>query len=156
MNRKITLGTAAVLFAAVGICWAASSNVFMGTWQLNEAKSKTAAGAGKNSTVAYTMEDDNIKCTIDGTDASGQAIHSEWTGKFDGKDHPVTGDPTSDMRSYRMINSHTLSVTEEKDGKVVDTVRIVVSADGKTRTVTAHGRNAKGMPTTSVTVYDKQ
>jgi hypothetical protein len=155
MNRKITLGMAAVLFA-VGICWAASSNVFMGTWQLNEAKSKTAAGAGKNSTVAYTMEGDNIKCTIDGTNSSGQPMHSEWTGKFDGKDYPVTGDPITDMRSYRMINSHTLSVTEKKDGKVVDTVRIVVSADGKTRTVTAHGRNAKGMRTTSVTVYDKQ
>jgi hypothetical protein len=156
MNRKITFATAAVLFAAIGICWAASRNVFIGTWQLNEAKSKVAAGAGKNSTVAYTMQDDNIKCAIDGTDASGHAIHSEWTGKFDGKDYPVTGDPTSDMRSYRMINSHTLSVTEEKDGKAVDTVRIVVSADGKTRTVTAHGRNAKGMQITSVTVYDKQ
>ena len=155
MNRKITLGMAAVLFA-VGICWAASGNVFMGTWQLNEAKSKTAAGAGKNSTVAYTMEGDKIKCTIDGTDSSGQAIHSEWTGKFDGKDYPVTGDPVTNMRSYRLINSHTLSVTEKKDGKVVDTVRIVVSVSGKTRTVTAHERNAKGMPITLVTVYDKQ
>jgi len=156
MKRKMLLWTAALLFGAVGISYAAASSAFMGTWTLNEAKSKMAAGPGKNSTVTYTMDGDNIKCAIEGTDASGQAIHSEWSGKFDGKDYPVTGDPNSDMRSYRMINSHTLLATEKKDGKLVDTARIVVSADGKSRTVTVHGKDAKGMRTTIVAVYDKQ
>jgi hypothetical protein len=156
MKRNMTLWTAVFLFAAVGMCWAASGDAFMGTWQLNEAKSKMAAGMGKNSTVTYTMAGDNFKCTIDGTDANGGATHSEWTGKLDGKDYAVTGDPTTDMRSYRVISSHTLSVTEKKDGKVTDTVRIVVSPDGKSRTVTTHGKNAQGVMVTSVTVSDKQ
>lgn len=150
------LWTAVFLFAAVGICWAAAGNVFMGTWTLNEAKSKMTAGADKNSTVTYTMDGDNIKCTIDGTDASGQTIHSEWTGKIDGKEYPVTGNPASNSRSYRMVNAHTLVATEKKDGKLVDTARIVVSTDGKSRTVTVHARDAKGMKTTTVAVYDKQ
>ncbi|MGB6484964.1 MAG: hypothetical protein WBE86_15880 [Candidatus Acidiferrales bacterium] len=160
MNRKMLgkalLCAAAVLFAAVGISYAAMGDAFMGTWQLNEAKSKMADGSTKNSTVVYSMEGDSIKCTIDGTDASGQALHSEWTGKFDGKDYPVTGDPASDMRSYKMINSHTLSATDTKGGKVTDRARIVVSADGKSRTVTVHGTDAKGMKTTIISVYDKQ
>ncbi|MFZ0639235.1 MAG: hypothetical protein WA020_11830 [Candidatus Acidiferrales bacterium] len=160
MNRKMLgnmlLCAAAVLFVAVGLSYAAMGDAFMGTWQLNEAKSKMAAGSTKNSTVAYTMSGDDITCTIDGTDASGQPLHSVWTGKFDGKDYAVTGDPTSDMRSYRMINSHTLSASDKMGGKVILTARIVVSADGKTRTVTIHGRDAKGMRTTSIGVYDKQ
>lgn len=156
MLRKMLLCAAAVLFVAVGISYAATGDAFMGTWQLNEAKSKMAAGSAKNSTVAYTMAGDSIKCTIDGTDASGGALHSEWTGKFDGKDYPVTGDPASDMRSYRLISSHTLSATDSKGGKVTDRARIVVSADGKTRTVTVHSTDAKGMRTTTIAVYDKQ
>lgn len=156
MNRKILLWTAVVLFAAVGISYAAAGDAFMGTWQLNEGKSKLAAGGAKNSTVVYSMDGDNIKCTIDGTDANGQAAHNEWTGKFDGKEYAVTGDPDSDMRSYRMINSHTVLATDKKGGKVFVTARVVVSADGKSRTVTIHGTDAKGMKTTSIAVYDKQ
>ena len=157
MNKKRVLWVAVVLLAAAGAAYgAAASDAFMGTWQLNEAKSKAAAGGVKNSTVAYTMDGDNIKCTIDGTDANGQTLHTEWTGKFDGKPYPVTGDPNSDTRSYRLINSHTLVATEMKGGKVTTRARIVVSADGKSRTVTAHVTDAKGMQTTSVGVYDKQ
>ena len=156
MNRKMVLLTAAVLFAAMGICYAAAADAFMGTWQLNEAKSKAAAGGAKNSTVVYAMDGDSIKCTIDGTDANGQALHSEWTGKFDGKDYPVTGDPVNDMRSYRIISAHTLSAVDKKGGKVINTARITVSADGKSRTVTVHATDAKGVKTTIVAVYDKQ
>jgi hypothetical protein len=45
-----------------------------------------------------------VKVTVDGTDGEGKALHSEWTGKYDGKDYPVTGDPISDARSYKKIN----------------------------------------------------
>jgi hypothetical protein len=41
----------------------------------------------------------------------GRAVRDEWTGKFDGKDYSVTGDPRSDMRSYRKIDDHTLELT---------------------------------------------
>ena len=60
------------------------------------------------------------------------------------------------MRSYRLISSHTLSATDSKGGKVTDRARIVVSADGKTLTVTVHSTDAKGMRTTTIAVYDKQ
>jgi len=128
----------------------------MGTWKLNEAKSKFSPGATKNNTVVYEAAGDSIKVTVDGVDGNGNAIHSEWTGKFDGKDSAVTGDPTSDMRSYRKINNHTLALTGKKDGKVTLTGRIVVSANGKTRTVTTTATNSKGKRVTTRAVYDKQ
>ncbi|MFL6230924.1 MAG: hypothetical protein ACJ741_19285, partial [Pyrinomonadaceae bacterium] len=116
----------------------------MGTWKLNEAKSKFSPGAAKNNTVVYEAAGDMVKVTVDGIDGAGNPTHNEWTGKFDGKYYAVTGDATSDMRSYRRINSHTLALTAKKGGKIVLTGRIAVSRDGKTRTVTTSGTNAKG------------
>lgn len=128
----------------------------MGTWKLNEAKSKLSPGAPKNNTVVYAAAGDSIKVTVDGTDGDGKPAHSEWTGKFDGKDYPVTGDPTADMRSYKQIDDRTLELTNKKNGKVTVTGKVAVSADGKTRTVTLSGTNAKGEKIEGVGVYDKQ
>ena len=153
--RLRTIGlTLAVCFVAVAAALAADPN--MGTWKLNEAKSKLAAGVTKNNTVVYEAAGDNVKVTIDGTSGDGKAVHSEWTGKFDGKEYAVTGDPTSDMRSYTRVNANTLAFAGKMGGKVSISGRIVVSADGKTRTVTAHGTNAKGVKLTSTALYDKQ
>jgi hypothetical protein len=128
----------------------------MGTWKLNEAKSKLAPGAPKNHTVVYEAAGDSTKVTVDGTDANGGAAHNEWTGKFDGKDYPVTGDSTSDSRAYKQVNDHTLVMTIKKDGKVTQTGRIDVAADGKSRTVITTRTDEKGKRSTSKAVYDKQ
>jgi hypothetical protein len=84
----------------VNVAIARADNPHMGTWKLNEAKSKFAAGATKNHTVVYEAAGDKIKVTVDGTDGSGAATHNEWTGKFDSKYYAVSGDPTSDSRAY--------------------------------------------------------
>lgn len=150
-----TIALALVLcFVGAAVCFAQDPN--MGTWKLNEAKSKFAPGATKNTTVAYEAAGDNVKVTVDGTDSNGNAVHSEWTGKFDGKAYPVTGDPTSDSRSYRRINPRTMTLIARKGGKVALTGRIVVSPDGKSRTVTTTAIDSKGRRVRSVAVYDKQ
>jgi hypothetical protein len=127
----------------------------MGTWKLNEAKSKIPAGAMKNTTVVYSADGDNTKVTTDGTLAD-KPVHTEWTGKFDGKDYPLTGDPNSDSRSYTQVNDRTLTLVNKKDGKVTTSGKIVVSKDGKSRTLTASGKDAKGKKIKSTAVYDKQ
>jgi hypothetical protein len=155
MKTRTCLLTLAALLAAVVVCFAAE-DVNMGTWKLNEAKSKISPGVPKNTTVVYAAAGDNVKITVDGVDADGQPAHNEWTGKFDGKDYPVTGDPTSDTRAYKRVNDHTLEITNKKGNKVTTTARVVVSTDGKSRTVTAHGTDAKGKKISSTAVYDKQ
>jgi hypothetical protein len=151
-TRSIVL-TLGLCVVAGAICYASPQ---MGTWKLNEAKSKFAPGAPKNTTVVYAAAGDSIKVTVDGTDADGKATHNEWTGKFDGKDYPLTGDPTADTRSYKQVDDRTLELTNKKDGNVIVTGKVVVSADGKTRTVTTSGTNAKGEKVESTAVYDKQ
>lgn len=154
MKARATVLTLALCFVGVALCIAADG--FMGTWKLNEAKSKIGPGAPKNSTVVYEAAGDSVKITIDGTNSEGKPLHSEWTGKFDGNDYPVTGDPSVDMRSIKKVDDHTLTATQKKDGKVTTTARIVLSADGKTRTVTASGTDAKGNKMSSTAVYEKQ
>jgi hypothetical protein len=44
----------------------------------------------------------------------------------------------------------------KKDGKVVTSGRIVVSADGKSRTLRTTGTDSAGKKFTSTAVYDKQ
>jgi hypothetical protein len=153
MRRTWILLSVVAVFFAVAVCFAA--DVQMGTWKLNEAKSKITPGSPKNTTVVCEAAGDSVKVTVNGVDADGKPTHNEWTGKFDGKDYPVTGDPTSDMRAYTQVNDHTLSVTVKKAGKVTVTGKIVVSADGKTRTLTVEGTDANGEKIDSTLIYDK-
>jgi hypothetical protein len=127
-TRSIAM-TVVLCFLALTFSFAEDAN--MGTWKLNEAKSKIPAGAIKNTTVTYA-------------------------GKFDGKDSPLTGDRTSDARSYAKVNDHTLTLENKKDGKATTKGKIVVSADGKTRTLTTSAKDSAGKPIKSTAVYDKQ
>ena len=151
--RRILLALL-LCFVGAAVCFADDPQI--GTWKLNEAKSKIAAGSPKFTTVVYEAAGDSVKVTVDGTDGTGKPAHSEWTGKYDGQDYPVTGDPSADMRSYKKVNDHTLAFTNKKGDKVTISGRGVVSADGKTRTVTINGTDSDGKKFTSTAVYDKQ
>jgi hypothetical protein len=151
-----TIGlTLALCFLAGAACFAADDPQ-MGTWKLNETKSKLTPGEGRNTTVAYEAAGDQVKVIIDGTDKDGKPTHNEWTGKFDGKDYAVTGDPKSDMRSYKKIDDHKLAFTVKKDGKTTITGHIVVAEDGKSRMVTAHEAGEQGKKSKEKAAYDKQ
>ncbi len=150
MKRKAALFSIVALFAAASVCFAAD-NLSLGTWKLNEAKSKIAAGSPKNVTVTYVAVGDDIKVTVDGVDGTGKPTHNEWTGKFDGKDYPVTGDVDADARSYKQVNAHTIELTLKKGGKVTQSGTITISSDGKTRTVVITATDASGKKSTSTT-----
>jgi len=154
MKARTIVLTLALCFIAVAVCLA--QNPFMGTWKLDEAKSTLASGMPKNNKVVYETEGLDMKVTVDGTDSAGNATHSEWTGKFDGKDYPVKGDPTSDSRAYKRVGIEELDFTAKKGTKVTTTGRIVVSGDGKSRTVTSTAKNAQGKKIKSTAVYDKE
>lgn len=131
-------------------------NAHMGIWKLNEAKSTIPAGAQKNTTVTYEAAGDMIKITVEGVDGAGQPSHNEWTGKFDGKDYPVTGESNTDARAYKVVDARTLTFANKKAGKATLTGRVVISEDGKSRTVTTTATSSDGKKVESTAVYDKQ
>jgi hypothetical protein len=144
----------AFCFLAGAACLAADPQ--MGTWKLNEAKSKITPGTLKNTHVVYSSMLGQVKIKSDGIDGSGKPVHVEWSGKFDGKDYPVIGDPNSDGRSCTKVNDRTLTTTNKKNGEVTVRGRIVVSPDGRRRTLIVNGTTSKGKTFKNVAVYDKQ
>ena len=154
MKARTILASLAVCLGAAALALAADAN--LGTWKLNEAKSQLSKGAPRNTTVTYAAVGDMVKVTTDGVDGDGKPAHSEWTGKYDGKDYPVTGDPGSDMGWYKRVDDRTVEFARKKGGEVRASGKVVVSADGKSRTVTISGKNAKGEKISLTAVYDKQ
>jgi hypothetical protein len=151
-----TLGLTLVLWFLAGAAVCIAADPQMGTWKLNEAKSKFTPGTTKFSTVTFKNMFGQVKATQDGIGPDGKPMHVEWSGKFDGKDYPVTGDPNGDTRSYKKVDDRTLEVTVKKNGKATVTARSVVSADGKSRSATVTGTTPKGKKFKNVAVYDKQ
>jgi hypothetical protein len=153
IKTRIAVTVLALSFAATAACFAA--NPQMGTWKLNEGKSKIQPGTGKSATVAYSEQGDKIKVTVDGVDKDGKPTHGVWVGKWDGKAYRAKGNLAWDSAAYKVVNDRTNDITTMKNGKVVWTGRIEVSADGKSRTVTVNGTDANGKKFTSQAVYDK-
>ena len=153
MKTKIAVVAVALSIVAAAACFAA--NPHMGTWKLNEAKSKLVPGMGKNSTVVYSEQKDKIKVTVDGVDKDGKATHSVWVGKFDGKGYPAKGNLPYNSVAYKVVNDRTNDITAMKDGKIAWSGRITVSADGNSRTVTINGTDANGKKFKGTAVYDK-
>ncbi len=153
IKTRIAVLAAALSFTAVVACFAA--NPHMGTWKLNEAKSKLVPGMGKNTTVTYAEQKDKIKITVDGVDKDGKPTHSVWVGKWDGKAYPVKGNLPYNSVAYRVVNDRTNDITAMKNGKIGWSGRITVSADGKSRTVTINGTDAQGKKFKGKAVYDK-
>jgi hypothetical protein len=146
--------TVSVLMLGAG---ARAADHQVGTWKLNLAKSKYSPGPPpKEGTLTVESQADGLKFTIEGVDAEGKPIHYELSPKYDGKDYPITGNPNTDTASMKKINDRTIELVGKKDGKVMLTTRSVVSKDGKTRTTTQIGKNAKGQDVHNITVYDRQ
>jgi lipopolysaccharide export LptBFGC system permease protein LptF len=155
MKTRIAVTFLALSFMAAAACFAA--NPQMGTWKLNEAKSKLAPAMGKNTTVTYSeQKGDKIKVVVDGVDKDGKARHTVWVGKFDGKAYPLKGSMQADSIAYKMVNERTNEITAMKGGKTVWSGTITVAKDGKSRTVNISGTDDKGKKFTSKAVYDKE
>jgi hypothetical protein len=154
MKTRIAVMALAVSLMAASACFAA--NPHLGTWKLNEAKSKFAPGMGRNTTVTYAEQKDKIKVTVDGVDKDGKPTHGVWAGKFDGTAYPVKGNLPYNSVSYKVVNDRTNDITAMKEGKVIWSGKITVAADGKSRTATINGTDEKGKKFTNKAVYDKE
>ncbi len=130
---------------------------WIGTWKLDVAKSKFSPGPGpKSMTATFAATPDGIKFSSDGVDAEGNATHTEFVSKFDGKEVPYTGNPNADTASPKKIDANSYENPWKKDGKPTTTSHAVVSKDGKTLTIHQTGKNAKGEAVNSTVVFIKQ
>jgi hypothetical protein len=153
--RHLFIAASLVAFAGTP-SQAQPADSMIGTWKLNVAKSKSPYKSG---TSVVEAVGDAIKITADLVGGDGAAYHWTWTAKYDGKDAPVTGTTPygpGAVAALTRVDAHTVKIVGKRDGKEILTQTITTSADGKTRTVTTHGKDAKGQAIETVSVYDKQ
>jgi hypothetical protein len=154
---RVTIVLAGVLAVAV-LATAQPKDPFVGTWVLNLAKSKYSPGPPpKSTTTTVEAAGKGYKLSVKVEPASGPAQEWSYTTNLDGKDSPITGNnPNADTVAVKRIDAHTLESVNKKGGKVMSTQKNVVSADGKTRTVTTTGTTAQGEKVNNVAVYEKK
>jgi hypothetical protein len=153
--RRLLAPVIGIIVLAGGMALAQASDPLVGTWKLNAAKSKGSAFT--SGTTKIEKDGDGIKLTVDLMPPAGPANKWSFSAKYDGKYYPVTGNsPYGDSVAVERVDAHTFRFTSKMGEKVTATQTIVVSADGKTRTNTTKGTDAKGQPVDSVAFYEKQ
>lgn len=108
----------ALLILSTMLTQAMAQSPFDGTWRLDPSGPPA-------STVHYDylLQDGVYHCTTCDPPIEVRA---------DGQDHKITGDPCYDTISVRIMDDRTTEETQKRNGKVVGTLRLTVSADGKT------------------------
>jgi hypothetical protein len=158
MSAAVTLALLTAVAPVNGQSVDALINNMLGTWKLDVAKSTFSPGPGpRSNTITIERWENGQKATSDGIDAQGKPTHTEQLTKFDGKDYPRKGAPAANTtRSYKAFDHRTYESVEKVDGQVTITTGMVISPDGKTRTLTAKGKDPQGRMVNDVTVYQKQ
>ncbi len=155
MRIRIVVMLAAAL-ATVALV-AQSEEAFYGLWKVDMSKSKYSPGpAPKSNMKKYEPWQDGFKATQDMVTAKGDKVHLEVAAKLDGRDYPAKGSPDTDTFAFKKLDARTYEVVQKKDGKVTITAKMVVAPDGKSRTITQTGKNAKGEPVNNQIYWDKQ
>ena len=146
------------LVAATSWTLAQSKDPLVGTWVLNTAKSKYTPGPGpKSATTTIETVGGGYKFTVHQVPASGP--DQNWTviTNFGGQPAKITGNnPNADAATYTKVNATTYDSVQSMKSKETQRQHVVVSADGKTRTVTSTGTDAKGQKINNVAVYEKK
>jgi hypothetical protein len=102
---------------------APGAHAISGSWQA------TQMGEANDAlrTVSYEMKGDHFIMHWNG---------QSYDAKFDGKEYPITGDPTHTVVTLKRIDANTVEETDRRMGKVTDEIRIAAAKDGKTVDVT--------------------
>jgi hypothetical protein len=110
---------------------AMADSPFDGTWRLDTGDSQPSTYH-----YDYLLKDGVYHCTT---------CDPPMNVRADGQDHKITGDPCYDIVSVTTVDDRTIEETEKKNGRIVGTWKMRVSADGNTATDDwAESCNAKG------------
>jgi hypothetical protein len=146
---------AAAVSACASLAVAQTSDPLTGTWRLNVAQSKyESAAPPKSQTTILEGVDDGLHERVERLNADGTITRWEVTAKYDGRDYPVTGDPSRDTVAMTRRDPTTVDIVNKKAGVVVTRMRIVVAPDGRSRTNSV--TDPSGQKTTAVLVFDRQ
>jgi hypothetical protein len=158
MKKLLTFALATLLITSTAAAFGADNS--LGTWKLNVEKSKysPAPFPVKNINSVREAAGDGVKVSNTGERANGTAINATYTAKYDGSPASVSGTGAPyDTVSIKQVNANTFTY-DAKNGsnKYHSHGKIVISADGKTLTMSAKGTDGDGKAMNVTLVYEKQ
>jgi hypothetical protein len=148
--------TVALAVCAAVATLSAAEDPFSGTWRLNTAKSKYTPGPAPEKAEVTIQSDGMTQEVKTEVTFEGKVINTSSKAKLDGTPAKLEGSPVADMTSVKKVDERTRELTSMKNGKTVGKSKAVISADGKTITVTGTGLNPKGEKVQFTAVYEKQ
>lgn len=148
--RSWVIRTAAAALVVAAPAAAFAQDAWIGSWRVNKAKSKYSPGPPPLETrLTYERTSNGVRVTADGVDVGGLQRSSTFVAPFDGTEVPYSGYSTADATAPQRVSSRVYTNVLKKGGKVLNTIRVEVSPDGKTLTATIKGK------VDNVVVYDR-
>jgi hypothetical protein len=140
--------TVAVPASAPGAPW-------FGTWQLVQPPptGRFESPVYKKVTLRIEPWEEGLRVVYDMVRTRGGITHVEWQGRFDGRDYPVQGMDYFLTNAYRPLDDRSYEIIIKVDGRVAANAIAVVSADGRTLTVTTIEKDASGKTVKSNAAY---
>jgi len=130
----------------------------LGSWVLDLAKSTFSGVAPDKRTMKFEKVADGIRHLTETVTTGGffeDTYRLQYTFKIDGKDYPADAQMPVGFVSFKRIDANTVERTGKYQGKIIETVRYSVSADGKVLTATQQG-TLNGAEVTSTQVFTRQ
>ena len=154
MNRMITV----VILAVAAISAMASTDPFVGNWKLDGSRSTYPRGTcPKTMMIEMRSTERGISYRSNSIYWNGGEIHAQYTAEYDGKQVVVLG--THGMLlpvTLKRIDSHTVVASYMRGFELVASSRRVVSADGRTMTITTKFHQKRSNTIKTVGVYSKE
>jgi len=155
-RKALFLGSILALLVPVVMAADAAADSSVGTWKLNVAKSTFGSGViPKSETRTYSSTSLGTHVVIDTEDASGKKSRTEALLTYDGQPQKVVGNADFDGVSTKRLDQYETTADLMKGGKVIGSVRRLVSRDGKTMTINQKVLKADGSTETSLGYYER-
>ena len=143
--------------------FAQSMDLWTGTWTLNIARSTYSPGpppeAPTSNTTVLEMVNGVMRISTDSVNAQGARTQTVRYAHFDGGEHgriSTNSNAANVTYVYSWIDERTYQWVSKADGQELATIRLVLSPDGMTQTLTVTGTNAQGHPIDNEVVFEKQ
>lgn len=125
--------TAVAVCAIASLAAAQGTDRLSGTWVLNVAQSRFPAAPPTSQTTILEAVDGGLHEKVERVNADGTTTRWELTAQYDGRDYPVTGDPSRDTVALSRDAQGVVSLVNKKAGAIVSRMKIMVAPDGRTR-----------------------
>jgi hypothetical protein len=153
MKTRVLVAATAMMFGAHLL---AQNEPFVGTWELNLAKSSITRGAPPQSeTIDNVAEAGGFKSTLTTVTGRGKGVEIHHY-NFDGAFHQTEGGDPREL-SFKRVDRRNIDSDTKRNGQITVNRHFQLSEDGRTMTVVANGTSGGGQKYVNDTrVYERK